>query len=301
MNNYQFLPRLSLEEYEALWESIRVRGVIDPIILDEEGNIIDGHHRWQICVDMGVECPSKTVEGLTEEQKQDLALELNLHRRHLTKEQKKELAISLREQGWTQERIGKVTGTPQQTVSRWLKEINTHLSKTTIPDSLPTTEQPSAKDLTRTMKEMEKDHEAEVRRIRAEYECKLASVPKPEKEVVEVEVVPEAVKEEMSIMKGKIEALSRDLSSRTQHIQEMREAGRDVKALEEEKIQIKEAIRDLKQQHAVIDNRRRYAIELAQAARGVNGAINKYWGIAEEASVKGIPTICDAHSVQGGN
>ena len=45
---------------------------------------------------------------------------MNLHRRQLTKEQKKEIAANLREQGWTQERIGKALGVTQQTISNWI-------------------------------------------------------------------------------------------------------------------------------------------------------------------------------------
>ena len=43
-----------------------------------------------------------------------------LHRRQLTKEQKKEIAANLREQGWTQERIGRALGVTQRTVSNWV-------------------------------------------------------------------------------------------------------------------------------------------------------------------------------------
>ena len=45
---------------------------------------------------------------------------LALHRRQLTKEQKKEIAANLREQGWTQERIGKALRVTQQTISNWI-------------------------------------------------------------------------------------------------------------------------------------------------------------------------------------
>jgi len=70
--------------------------------------------------------------GLSNEQKQDLSLELNLHRRQLTKEQKKEIAANLREQGWTRERIGDnvidpaelpTTETPRQNWAETIQEV----------------------------------------------------------------------------------------------------------------------------------------------------------------------------------
>ncbi len=42
------MPPLSKEEYEALKASIKFEGVINPIVKDEEGNILDGHHRYDV-------------------------------------------------------------------------------------------------------------------------------------------------------------------------------------------------------------------------------------------------------------
>ena len=124
METYQFLPSLNLDEYEALRESIRENGVIESILVDEEGNVIDGHHRLKVCEELGIKCPRRALMGLSDEQKQDLSLELNLHRRQLTKEQKKEIAANLREQGWTQERIGKALGVARRTISDWIGVAN---------------------------------------------------------------------------------------------------------------------------------------------------------------------------------
>ena len=44
---YQFLPDLTSDEYEALKADIRERGVMVPVELDEAGHILDGHHRVQ--------------------------------------------------------------------------------------------------------------------------------------------------------------------------------------------------------------------------------------------------------------
>lgn len=41
-SNYQFFPDLLPEEYEALKLDIAERGLQVPIIVDQDGNIIDG-------------------------------------------------------------------------------------------------------------------------------------------------------------------------------------------------------------------------------------------------------------------
>jgi ParB-like chromosome segregation protein Spo0J len=122
MQEYQFLPSLSLDEYEALRESIREKGVIESVVTDEEGNVIDGHHRVKVCKELGIEYPTRVIEGLSEEQKQDLSVELNMHRRHLTAEQKRDLGKSLRSQGWAITRIAKAIGVNKSTIFRWCPE-----------------------------------------------------------------------------------------------------------------------------------------------------------------------------------
>ena len=80
---YQPLPPLSEDEYAALKEDIRVNGLTYPIQVDENGNIIDGHHRKQICDELGIEPGYETVAaGLDDEAKWDMALRLNNNRRH---------------------------------------------------------------------------------------------------------------------------------------------------------------------------------------------------------------------------
>jgi ParB-like chromosome segregation protein Spo0J len=131
MNRYQFLPSLSLDEYEALRESIRKYGVIQPVIVDENNAVIDGYHRVKVCKELEIEYPTRVIEGLTElteEEKENLSVSLNIKRHHLTKEQKKELALALREQGWTQERIASVFEVTQQTICNWFK--NTKICNT---------------------------------------------------------------------------------------------------------------------------------------------------------------------------
>lgn len=89
MGIYQLLPALSAEEYAALEASIIAHGVLVPVEYDEAGNIIDGHHRVQVCESLGlVDWPRFVRKGLSEVEKRKLARELNVSRRHLSAAQK---------------------------------------------------------------------------------------------------------------------------------------------------------------------------------------------------------------------
>src|SRR5690606_31976837 len=114
---YQILPGLSADEYEALKADIALRGVQVPVEYDEDGNILDGYHRVRACQELGItDWPKVFRRGLTEEQKIEHALALNLHRRHLTREQRRELVVRLRQQGWSLRRIAERLGVHHDTV-----------------------------------------------------------------------------------------------------------------------------------------------------------------------------------------
>lgn len=123
---YQLLPELTEEEYEALKADIALHGIQVPIEVDEEGNVLDGYHRLRAAQELGLpdEAIPKVVRaGLTEDQKREHALRMNLLRRQLTREQKQQLAVQLRQQGWTQTRIAQVLGVSQATVHNWLEAL----------------------------------------------------------------------------------------------------------------------------------------------------------------------------------
>ncbi len=114
---YQVMPPLAEEEYEALKADIAQRGVQVPVEYDEDGNILDGYHRVRACQELGItDWPKVVRRGLTEEQKFEHALALNLHRRHLTREQRRELVVRLRQQGWSLRRIAERLGVHHDTV-----------------------------------------------------------------------------------------------------------------------------------------------------------------------------------------
>ena len=91
-DKYQVVPPLSDEAYAHLKRDISEKGVLVPVEYDEDGNILDGHHRVRACRELGVtEWPRVVREGMTEDEKRAHARCLNLVRRQLTRKQKQEL------------------------------------------------------------------------------------------------------------------------------------------------------------------------------------------------------------------
>lgn len=78
--------------------------------------ILDGYHRAKICEELGLEYPKNVRPGMTEDEKFDFALRMNLHRRHLTREQRQELSLKLRQKGWSYPRIAETLGVSHPTV-----------------------------------------------------------------------------------------------------------------------------------------------------------------------------------------
>ena len=80
------------EILESLKADIGVKGVEKPVIADENGVVIDGHHRVEICRELGItNVPTDVRSGLTELEKWAMARRLNCQRRQLDEAQKRDL------------------------------------------------------------------------------------------------------------------------------------------------------------------------------------------------------------------
>lgn len=154
---YQLLPDLSTEEYEGLKAHIAEHGVLVPVEYDDDGNILDGHHRLRACGELGItDWPSIIRPGLTEDEKRDHVLALNLERRHLTREQRQEVVAKLRAEGWSYRRIGERLGVSVGTVhadtdgevfsSEHLPAVVTGADGKTYPATRPAVVTTNAKD-----------------------------------------------------------------------------------------------------------------------------------------------------------
>lgn len=123
---YQVMPELSAEEYQRLKEDIAANGVQVAVEYDEVGNILDGHHRVKACQEIGLtDWPKVFRVGMTEEEKIEHALRLNLTRRHLTREQKQAvIREKLKENPAVSDRkLADALGVSNSTVSLARKEL----------------------------------------------------------------------------------------------------------------------------------------------------------------------------------
>lgn len=121
---YQMFPNLGADEARALEQSIQSHGVQHPISIDEEGNILDGHHRKALCVKLGMDCPVTVINTLkTEEEKIRFVLTMNLGRRNLTPAEKAELWSKLRLLGMSISQIAEQTNAPASSVGWALRRI----------------------------------------------------------------------------------------------------------------------------------------------------------------------------------
>jgi N6-adenosine-specific RNA methylase IME4 len=82
------MPPLASDDRAALKADIALRGVQVPVEYDEHGSVLDGHHRIELCGELGITNWPRIVRcGLSEEEKRQHARRLNLDRRHLSRDQ----------------------------------------------------------------------------------------------------------------------------------------------------------------------------------------------------------------------
>ncbi|MDA2928500.1 ParB N-terminal domain-containing protein [Acidobacteria bacterium AH-259-O06] len=67
---YQVLPNMPPEQYDGLKADIAERGVMVPIDITEDGYILDGHHRYGACGELGItDYPLIVRPGLDEQER----------------------------------------------------------------------------------------------------------------------------------------------------------------------------------------------------------------------------------------
>jgi len=93
LGRFQVVPPLSAEEFAALKADIAQRGVLVPVECDEDGNVLDGHHRIRACRELGIaKWPKIIRRDLGDDRaKRAHARALNLARRHLSAEAKRQI------------------------------------------------------------------------------------------------------------------------------------------------------------------------------------------------------------------
>ena len=93
----KLLPRMADEEFAQLKASIKAEGQHYPIIVNENLEVLDGHHRFRACIELGVEPDFEVRKFEDKLLEKKFVIEANLRRRHLNNFQLVELAIPLLE------------------------------------------------------------------------------------------------------------------------------------------------------------------------------------------------------------
>jgi len=93
----KLLPQMSDEEFAELKASIQVEGQHYPIIANEDLEILDGHHRYRACLELGIEPDFEVRKFEDKLHEKKFVIEANLRRRHLNNFQLVELAVPLLE------------------------------------------------------------------------------------------------------------------------------------------------------------------------------------------------------------
>ncbi len=143
-SKYQLMPDMTDEEYQSLKQDMRDVGMLQALVFDQDGNLIDGHHRqrayWEL-ISEGVDLPMFNKEVMTfdtELEKLRHVLSYNLKRRQLNAQQRQELVIRLRKPPFslTLTQIGQIVGSSIATISRDLEGLTeddkAELASTTI-------------------------------------------------------------------------------------------------------------------------------------------------------------------------
>ena len=84
------IPPMSDETYTKLRDDIKENGLLEPIAL-YEGRILDGRHRYRVCQELGIDCPTKDYDG---DDPARFVISLNVMRRHLSYTERAAIALA---------------------------------------------------------------------------------------------------------------------------------------------------------------------------------------------------------------
>lgn len=123
-SRYQVMRPLTDEEYADLKADVEQNGIAKPIDVDEDGNILDGHHRVRIAEELGIEFEARFITGLDEDGKREYARRVNSLGRQLSPDERRAEVAKLRSEGKTQREIADHLGVGLGTVNRDLSGLS---------------------------------------------------------------------------------------------------------------------------------------------------------------------------------
>lgn len=135
---YQVMPPLTPEEYAALEADIRIRGVLVPVVVDQHGNTIDGHHRIEIAERLGIKYDRLVQYCADDQEALTVARVYNLTRRHLSRVQRRALIADeiTANPDRSDREIGRLFGVDHKTVGSVRRELRGELPHPVNADAL---------------------------------------------------------------------------------------------------------------------------------------------------------------------
>lgn len=91
------LPALSEQEVDSLRLSLKENGYVGPPIVLYGNTILDGHYRYMLCEELGIECPVQRIDFSSDTQALVWRVFSQLAQRNLNKAQKIQLAVKHKE------------------------------------------------------------------------------------------------------------------------------------------------------------------------------------------------------------
>lgn len=126
----RFQPRLTFDEkaLQELSDSIKVHGVIQPLVLRKVGNkyeIIAGERRYKASCMAGLKKVPAIVRELTDNESAEIALIENIQRKNLSSIEEAQSYKNLLQRGYiTQDELAKKLGVSQPTIANKLRLLN---------------------------------------------------------------------------------------------------------------------------------------------------------------------------------
>jgi ParB-like chromosome segregation protein Spo0J len=89
------IAKVSEKEFQKLKESIKEDGMHYAIVVNQDYEILDGHHRYRACVELGIEPRIQIIPFANKLEEKKFVIVSNLRRRQLTQKQKIDYALEL--------------------------------------------------------------------------------------------------------------------------------------------------------------------------------------------------------------
>lgn len=90
------IPPMPQAEYEALREDIKQHGLHVPLLVNQDGVLLDGHHRLRACDELGIKPHINIHASFANELEEEIFVyNINLERRHLNLAQRANLALEM--------------------------------------------------------------------------------------------------------------------------------------------------------------------------------------------------------------